>query len=251
MNLRRSVRSLASRPVLTSAATITLALGLGVNAAMFSLSREVLLRPLPYRDADRLVWVFERSQAAGVEFAAVTPVNYVSWRERVDAFEQTAAFQRVSFNVARPTTAVQVEGFKVAPSFFPMLGIEPAAGRGFTEDDARPGRDAVVLLTDGLWRRQFAADPQVVGQSVDVDGTPCIVIGVLRPSFTIFHVLNREVELFRPLVVDATDREHSINLYAKLKRSVSIDTPRRRSPPRTRVCRFRIEPGPLACNCCP
>ncbi len=220
------MRSLAARPVLTAAAIITLALGLGVNAAMFSLSREVLLRPLPYRDADRLVWVFERSPAAGVEFAPVTPVNYVSWRERVDGFEQTAAFQRVSFNVARPTTAVQVEGFKVAPSFFPMLGIEPAAGRGFTQDDARPGRDAVVLLTDGLWRRLFAADPQVVGQSVDVDGTPCIVIGVLRPSFTIFHVLNREVELFRPLVVDATDREHSINLYARLKPSVSIDAAR-------------------------
>lgn len=121
MNIPRSLRSLASRPILPAVAVVTLALGLGVNAAIFSLTREVLLRPLPYRDAHRLVRVFETSPTLGRTSAPIVPVNYVAWRDRVDAFEQTAMFRRVSFNVSMLTTAVQVEGFQVAPAFFPTL----------------------------------------------------------------------------------------------------------------------------------
>src|SRR6185295_13233439 len=98
VTISRSFRSLAARPVLPAVAVATLALGLGVNAAIFSLTREVLLRPLPYRDADRLVHVFETSRALGRPSAAVAPVNYVAWRNRVDALDQTAVFRRVSFN---------------------------------------------------------------------------------------------------------------------------------------------------------
>ena len=84
-----------------------------------------------------------------------------------------------------------MEGFQIAPAFFPMLGIEPALGRGFTNEDAQPGRDAVVLLSNGFWRRQFAADPAIVGNSIDVDGIPCTVVGVLPSTFRIFRVLNQ------------------------------------------------------------
>jgi len=226
MNIPRSLRSLASRPVFPAVAVATLALGLGVNAAIFSLTREVLLRPLPYRDADRLVRVFEVSRALGVASAPVAPVNYVKWRDLVDAFEQTAVFRRVAFNVSTKTSAVQVEGFQIAPAFFPMLGVEPALGRWFTNEDAQPGRDAVVLLSNGFWRRQFAADSAIVGQSINVNGVPCTVVGVLPSSFKTFRVLNREVDLFRPFVLDATDREQSINVYAKLKVGVSLDRAR-------------------------
>src|SRR5712691_286373 len=226
MNISRSLRSLASRPVFPAVAVATLALGLGVNAAIFSLTREVLLRPLPYRDADRLVRVFESSRTLSVASAPIAPVNYTEWRDLVDAFEQTAVFRRVAFNVSMKMNAVQVEGFQVAPAFFPMLGVEPALGRRFTGEDAQPGRDAVVLLSNGFWRRQFAANSAIVGQSIDVDGTPCTVVGVLPSSFKIFRVLNREVDLFRPFVLDATDREQSINVYAKLKPDVSLNSAR-------------------------
>ena len=132
MNLRRSLRSLASRPLFPAITIATLALGLGVNAAIFSLTREVLLRPLPYRDSDRLVHVFEVNRTLGVQSAPIAPVNYIAWRDLVGAFEQTAVFRRVAFNVSMKTNAVQVEGFQIAPAFFPMLGIEPALGRYFT-----------------------------------------------------------------------------------------------------------------------
>src|SRR5258706_16141493 len=97
VNIRRSLRSLASRPVLPAVAVATLALGLGVNTAIFSLTREVLLRPLPYRDADRLVRVFEKSEILRRTGGPVAPVNYVAWSSRVDAFEQTATFRRKQF----------------------------------------------------------------------------------------------------------------------------------------------------------
>src|SRR5713101_5660032 len=109
--MTRALRALLARPGFTITAVATLALGLGVNAAIFSLTRAMLLRPLPYRDADRLVTVFEMNPARGVNNSPPTPFNYVSWRDRVDALEQTAVFVRVQFNVATPTNAVQAEGF--------------------------------------------------------------------------------------------------------------------------------------------
>src|SRR5688500_18402982 len=99
LNVSRSLRSVAARPVLSTVVIATLARGLGVNTAIFSLTREVLLRPLPYKDADRLVRVFETSKALGRTNAGISPANYVAWRDRIDAFEETAIFRRVSFNV--------------------------------------------------------------------------------------------------------------------------------------------------------
>src|SRR5207237_8394165 len=156
LNIRRSLRSLASRPVFPAVAVATLALGLGVNAAIFSLTRAMLLRPLPYRDGDRLAIVFEVNPSRGYTNVPPTPVNFVAWRDRVNGFEQTAVFRRVQFNVYAEPAAEQVEGFRVDANFFPMLGVEPALGRGFRPEETVPGRGDVVLLSDGFWRRRFA-----------------------------------------------------------------------------------------------
>ncbi len=225
--MRRAWRSIASRPVVAAVAIATIAVGLGVNAAIFSLTREVLLQPLPYKNADRLVRVFETSQALGVDDAGVAPVRYALWHQGADALDDIALFRRVSFNVAIGGDARQVEGFQADDHFFPMLGVAPAIGRGFTADDVRPGADTVVLLTDGFWRRQFGADPAVVGRVITVDGIPCTVVGVLPATFRIYHVLNQELQLFRPLVLDPTDRAHSLNAYATLRPGVSMEAARR------------------------
>ncbi len=224
--MTRAVRALAARPAITIVAIATLAIGFGVNAAIFSITRSMLLRSLPYRAGDRLVQVFEADASTGMTNRAVTPASYARWRDRVDAFDQTAAFVRVAMNVATPDFAVQVEAFRVAPSYFPMLGIAPALGRNFSDEDARPGHDAVVLLTDGFWRRRFGADPSLVGRSIDVDGTPCIVVGVLPASFRIFRILNHELDLFRPFVLDPTEHEQAMNLWATLRPGATIDLAR-------------------------
>src|SRR5438105_1057296 len=145
--MTRAFRALLARPGFTIVAIATLALGFGVNAAVFSLTRTVLLRPLPYRDADRLVQINEANAARSIESTALAPVNYAAWRERVDVFEETTVFRRVQFNVSTSSRAIQVEGFTVAPGFFPMLGIQPALGRGFTTEEATARRDDVVLIT--------------------------------------------------------------------------------------------------------
>jgi putative ABC transport system permease protein len=223
VSLKSTCRSLGSRPIVTTVAIATLAVGLGVNTAIFSLTREVLLRPLPYKDADRLVRVSEVSHSLGIDSAGIAPVRYIDWRSAADRFEQTAIFRRVSFNISTRTDAEQVEGFLVDDGFFPMLGIEPALGRGFSAEDMRPGSDTSVLLTDGFWRRRFAADPAILGRAITVDGVPCTIVGVLPASFRIYRVLNHELDLFRPLVLDPTDRSQSLNVYAKLKPGVSIE----------------------------
>ncbi|HWW82429.1 MAG TPA: ABC transporter permease [Vicinamibacterales bacterium] len=222
MKVPKAFRSLASRPIVPIVAVATLTLGLGVNTAIFSLTREILLRPLPYKDADRLVRIYETSQTLGRPNDPIAPANFVAWRSAATEFEELAPFRRVQFNVSLRTTAVQVEGFQIDSGFARVLGIEPAVGRGFTNDDTRPGRGRVVLLSDGFWRRQFAADPSIVGQSLTVDGAPCTVVGILPATFKIYHVLNHELELFQPLVIDPTDTEHSLNLYAKLKPGSSV-----------------------------
>ena len=221
--MSRAFRALLARPGFTIAAVATLALGFGVNAAVFSLTRAILLRPLPYRDGDRLVQV-NQTFVGRPGLGAVAPAYYLDWRERVTAFEETTFFRRVQFNVSTRARAVQVEGFLVAPNFFTMLGASVAHGRGFDNDASRSGRDNVVILSDGFWRRLFDGDPAVVGRSVAVDGTPCTIVGVLPPTFRIFHVLNRELDIYRPLVMDPTDRNEALNVWAKLKPDVSVDT---------------------------
>jgi putative ABC transport system permease protein len=224
--MRRAIRALTSRPGFTIVAIATLAIGFGVNAAIFSITRSMLLRPLPYRDGDRLVQVFEADPTTGRTNRAVTPASYVRWRDRVDAFAQTAGFQRDAMNVATPDFAIQVEAFRVSPSFFPMLGVAPAIGRGFTDEDARPGHDDVVLLNDGFWRTRFGADPSMVGRSIDVDGSPCIVIGVLPANFRIFRILNHELDIFRPFVVNPDEHEQAMNVWATLRPGATIDLAR-------------------------
>jgi len=221
--MKRALRALLARPGFTIVAVVTLALGLGVNTAVFSLTRTVLLRPLPYRDGDRLVSVNQTFVGRSGQ-GAVAPAYYLGWRERVTAFEETTFFRRVQFNVSARTRAVQVEGFLVAPSFFTMIGAPIAHGRGFANDASQPGRDNAVILSDGFWRRAFDGDPAVIGRPVTVDGTSCTIVGVLSPSFKIFHILNRELDIYRPLVLDPTDRNEAINVWAKLKPGVSIET---------------------------
>jgi putative ABC transport system permease protein len=222
--MRLAIRALIARPGFTIVAVVTLAIGFGVNAAIFSLTRTVLLRPLPYRDADRLLQVGEANASLGVSYSPAVPANYLVWRERATAFETTAAWRVVSFSVAGQTPPMRVQGVRIEPSFFPLLGVTPALGRNFIDDDSVPGRDDVVLLGNSFWQRQFAGDPAIVGRTLTIDRVPCTVVGVLPASFKFFRVINRELDVWRPFRLDATDREHSVTVYAKLKPGVALES---------------------------
>jgi putative ABC transport system permease protein len=224
--MRRALRALAARPGFTVVIIATLALGFGVNAAVFSLTRTVLLRPLPYRDRDRLVQVDEMNRTRGAAPGGVVPANYVLWRTRATSFDLTAAWRFVYFSLSGEIGPMHVQGGLVEPTFFKVLGVIPSLGRDFADDEGLTNQGNVVLLTNGFWQRQFGGRADVIGRRLVVDGTACTIVGVLPPTFKFFHVLNRDLDIWRPFTVDPADREHSVSVYARLRAGATVDDSR-------------------------
>jgi putative ABC transport system permease protein len=180
-DLRFGLRTLLKRPGFTVVAVLTLALGIGANTAIFSVVDAVLLRPLPFRDADRLVIVYETTQAVPRDYVSVP--NLRDYREASHAFESLATFVPQSVNLTGAGEPERVVGAFATANFFPMLGVEAARGRLLqSEDDAEGGQLAVVLGNE-FWRRRFGGDPSVVGKSLTLNGEPYAVVGVMPAGF--------------------------------------------------------------------
>jgi predicted permease len=184
-DFRFAGRLLRKSPGFTFVAVATLALGIGANTAIFSVVDHVLLRPLAYRDADRLYAVHEVIP----KFADVVPrlptnaMHFREWRRQTLSFERMALIDGMPMNLTGSGEPERLAAGRVSPALFPMLGIRAQIGRTFTEEEDQPGRDAVVVIDDALWRRRFGGDPSIVGRKVVLDGRPYDVIGVLPPDF--------------------------------------------------------------------
>ena len=179
LDLRHGFRTLARRPGFTAVASLTLALGIGANTAIFSVVNAVLLRPLPFPDPDRLVAVWETFPEGGP--SRVAPANYFDWSAEKRAFEAMAAFGAAGFSLTGQGEPEQLLGAHVSASYFSVLGIRPLLGRFFTAEEDQPGA-GVVVLSQGLWRRRFGASREVIGQKVTLDGAPFTVLGIMPPG---------------------------------------------------------------------
>ena len=183
-DLRYAARTLRKSPGYAAIALATLALGIGANTAIFSVLDAVLLRPLPYAGGDRLVMVGDRTSISGnsspnnVGFA-----TYVALRDHNRAFAAMAAVRSWQPTLLTDGVAELLPAMRVSANYFSMLGVRPALGRDFRPEDDRPDSWRVVILSDGLWRRSFGADPSVVGRVIQMDGRDYRVIGVLPPDF--------------------------------------------------------------------
>src|SRR5579875_1379434 len=180
LDLRFALRSFVKSPGFALAALVTLALGIGLNTAMFSTVNSVLLRPLPYRDADRLVQLWETHPV--IHQAQVTYPNFKDWRTESTSFEEVAAYTFEGFeqfNLVVNNQPERVQVSLVSENLLPLLGVTPLLGRNFHTTEMSPGHDDAVLLSDALWQRRFGADPHIVGRSVQIDGTLYRVLGVL------------------------------------------------------------------------
>jgi predicted permease len=201
---RHALRLLRRDPTFTLAALATLALGIGLNTATFSVAYGVLWRPLPYPDSDRLVMISSAQQTtAGIKaFGTWPPVSYDGLRTRVTTLEHLAAFDAIDAELTGRGEPLQVAGLHVSPNFFVMLSVGPARGRAFLVDAAAPDDDRSAIISDRLWRTTFQADPSILGQSITVDGIPRVVVGVLPPDFTFRPVIRMgampEVDIFLP-----------------------------------------------------
>jgi putative ABC transport system permease protein len=184
-DLRQALRQMWIRPGFTALVVITLALGIGANAAIFSVLDAVLLRPLPYNRPEQLVKVWTRFTGIGQP----NDQNWVSAPEFHDfttlshSFSELAAIESGSFNLGVKGSPQRVVGSAVSPNLFPMLGAQPMLGRNFLAEEAQPGREQEVILSYGLWQRAFAANPKAIGSTLDVDGVPMTVVGVMPAGF--------------------------------------------------------------------
>src|SRR5215510_5001615 len=177
-DLRFGVRMLFKNPGFTLIAVVTLALGIGANTAIFSVVNAVLLRALPYPEPGRLVRFWETNLGRGwLEFSASAP-NFMYWRKQQSVCEQIAAYEFNSLNFTGVGEPERVSALGVTADFFSVLGVAPAHGRNFLPEEEQSGRNYVAILSDGLWRRRFGADPNLIGRQIQLSGESYTVVGV-------------------------------------------------------------------------
>jgi putative ABC transport system permease protein len=192
-DVRHALRLVRRDPAFTFAALATLALGIGLNTAIFSVAYGVLWRPLPYPNPDRLIIVSSAQQTAtGVKtFSTWPPVTYAGLRPRVTTLDQLAAYMSIDAQLTGRGEPLQVPALNVSPNFLATLGVNPSRGRAFITGAAAADDDRAAIVSDRLWRTSLEADPAMVGQSITVDGLPRTVVGVLPPDFTFRPVISR------------------------------------------------------------
>jgi predicted permease len=178
-DLRYALRSLRKQPIFTLVAVLTLTLGIGANTAIFSLLYQVLLRPLPYGAADRLVFVWNGYPLMGLPQASVSIPDYLDRTTQAPAFEDATLFTRRAMNLTTNGQPEQLRALAVTPSFFTTIGRQPFIGRGFGVEDAKPGADKFAVLTYAMWTTHFGGDRSIVGRDIRVNGEPYEVTGVL------------------------------------------------------------------------
>jgi len=193
-DLRYGARMMSKRPALSLAAVITLALGIGANTAIFSLVDGVVLRPLAYREAARLVWVWATRTDRDKAFYSIP--NFIDTRDQSRSFEEIAAFANWGANLTGRGEPERLQGIRISAHTFTMLGVQAVAGRTLLADDDDPGNPRVVVLSHGLWQRRFGGERGVIGQTITLNGDVYSIAGVLPATFTI---PNAEIELATPL----------------------------------------------------
>src|ERR1700691_3487335 len=180
-DLKFAIRMLAKSPGFTLVAVLTLALGIGVNTAIFSIVNAVLLRPLPFQDSSQLVLM--RETYKGVGNVSVSYPNFLDWRQQSHSFSSMAVINNVAFNLSGVPQPENIGGYAVSPNFLALVGVRPALGREFLPSEEKPGTAPVILLSYQLWQSHLGGDPGVIGRSITLDGRRFSIVGVLPPTF--------------------------------------------------------------------
>lgn len=207
IELKQALRALGRSPLFLLATTITLALGIGAATSVFGIVDAVLLRPLPFPDADRLVSPYHTLQGIGIPVAGQSRGTYFHYRRTVRSFQSIAVYRFASVNVADPSGAGDAEraqAAQISASLLPTLGVSPERGRNIAQTEDLPHGQHVALISDGLWRRRFAADEHILDRTLRVDGSSYRIIGVMPASF---QFPDSRVELWMPLQLDPTLRD--------------------------------------------
>src|SRR5580765_4692417 len=224
-DLRLAIRSLRKRPLFALVAILTMALGMGANAAIFSLLYQTLLRPLPVANADRLVFVWN-TYGSMLAQASVSIPDFLDRKTQAPSVEDAALFTMRSANLNEGGNPEQLQALAVTPSFFSTLGVPPFLGQAFTAEQATPNADKFVILSYGVWRSHYAADRSIVGRDIRVNADPYRVVGVMPEGF---DLLGPDVALFVPFAFtpaqmsDAERGNEFSRMIARLRPGTSIE----------------------------
>jgi predicted permease len=224
-DVRFGVRTLIRRPALASIAVLTLGVGMGATTAMFSLIDSVILKPLPFREPDRLAMVWEVRPSFNQPRIEAAPLNYVDWAQQVQAFESLAAYLNGFVNLTGAGTPERLVAAQVTPNLFPTLGVDALVGRWFVAPEGSPGQTAVAILSYGLWQDRFGANRGIVGQTIRLDDQPHLVVGVMPRGF---QFPRDGVQVWTPVDYAAgggiqTRRGSFLSVVGRLKPNVSIE----------------------------
>ncbi|HVW06186.1 MAG TPA: ABC transporter permease [Vicinamibacterales bacterium] len=221
LDLRFGLRLLRRDPRFAVLVVLALALGIGATTAVFTVVDSILLRPLPYKDADRLVVALQGSTGS----SPVSPADFFDYWRDARSFERLSVAQAWGATIGGGERPVRLDGLKVSGDLFGLLGVAPALGRTLGEADDQPGHEHVVVISDNLWRTQFGADRGVVGQKVPINGTPYVIVGVMPSGFRFAPFWVTRAELWTPIVLAnrINDRDgQSLRMFGRLKDGVTV-----------------------------
>jgi len=225
-DLKFALRQLRKSPAFTVTALATVAICLGANLAIFAVINSILLRPLPFPQSDRLVTIYNTYPKAGVENDGSSITNYYERRGNIPAFSSLSMYMERAETVGDPGSMQQEEIVRISPEFFTTLGVSPAIGRNFTDEETDPQKN-VIILTDAFWRQRFNSDPNILGRDTRINGIPRKIVGVLPPAF---RFLSSEARVFLPIKSGMEERgpkaRHSgggvTHMIARLKPGATI-----------------------------
>jgi putative ABC transport system permease protein len=218
-DIRYGIRSLAKHPAFTAIALITLALGIGANTAIFSVVNAVLLRPLPFDDPERIVWIWDT--APQLPTIPTSLPDFLGWKEQNRSFERLAAFQGGSMFVDAGDGSTDTRIGLVTPELFSVFHVSPILGRTFTNEETLPGRFRVAVLSHSMWQSRFGSDPNVSGRTLQLNGATYTIIGVMPAGFS----YPNRAELWRPLPIDPAKLDpgpHYLNVVGRLKPGITL-----------------------------
>ena len=223
-DLRYGLRMLMRNPGFTIVAVVALALGIGANSAIFSVVNTVLLKPLPYKNPDGLVMVWEEATHLGFPFNTPSPANFIDWREQNTVFESMAAMAQQSFNLTGVGEPERFDGRRVSANIFSLLGVDPVLGRTFRPEEDKPGT-RVVILSYGVWKRRFGADPGIIDRPLNLNGESFTVVGVMPASVDLPSVDDWHDQLWVPIAFSADDAanrgSHYLDVIARMKPGIT------------------------------
>jgi predicted permease len=219
-DVRYALRVMRRAPLFTATVVLTVAIAIAANSTIFTVVNAVMIRSLPFGEPNRILQVAEKNDKLNLPSFGASVLNFLNWRGQAKSFEQLAGMGFATMTVTGNGDPEQLTGNRISPALIPALGITPVAGRAFAADEEKPNGASVAMIGEGLWKRRFGGDPNLVGRTIPIDGTPTTIVGIAPPALKLLT----GGDIYVPLTIDPSKEirlNHVILVFARLKRGIT------------------------------